>query len=71
MNECETCGGRALECAHKDGGSCAMDTPEMRALYEVIGFAAGCVVVIRKSDAVKGSLTFDHAPRRYYGWIKA
>jgi hypothetical protein len=48
-----------------------MTTEEMRGLYEVIGFAAGCVVVTRKGDGVKGSLTFDHAPRRYYGWVKA
>jgi hypothetical protein len=79
---CETCGGRALECKHRDGRPCAMDTAEMQSLYSVfwggferrkcvIGFGAPCVVVTRKSDGVKGSLFFDHSPRRYYGWTKA
>lgn len=36
--------------------------------FEVLGFLAPYVVVKRKSDGKKGSLTFDHSPRLYYGW---
>jgi hypothetical protein len=43
-------------------------TDELTKEFEVIGFAAPFVVVIRKSDRVKGSLQFDHSPRRYYNW---
>lgn len=42
-----------------------MNTEEMRAEYEVIGFLAPYVVVRRKSDGVKGTLTFTHMPRVY------
>jgi hypothetical protein len=34
--------------------------------FEVIQFAAPFVVVVRKSDSVRGSLAFTHAPRYYY-----
>ena len=41
-------------------------TDQLRAEFEVIGFQAPFVVVIRKADRVKGSLQFDHQPRIYY-----
>jgi hypothetical protein len=44
---------------------------QLRADFEVIGFAAPYVVVRRKSDGAKGSLEFVHAPRRYFGWSPA
>jgi hypothetical protein len=34
--------------------------------FEVLGFQAPFVVVIRKSDRQKGSLEFEHRPRRYF-----
>jgi hypothetical protein len=34
----------------------------------VLGFSAPFVVVRRRSDNVKGSLEFTHAPRLYFGW---
>jgi len=43
-----------------------MDTSEMSAKYEAIGFMAPFVVVRRKSDGVKGCLTFQHNPRYYF-----
>ena len=44
------------------------DTEELRAEFEVIGFAAPLVVVRRRSDGRKGSLEFQHAPRFYFNW---
>lgn len=46
-----------------------MTTDEMLAEYEVLGFALGFCIVQRKSDGVKGTLDFDHAPRRYYNFV--
>ena len=43
-------------------------TDELRAEFEVIGFAAPFVVVRRKSDGKKGSLEFTHSPRFYFNW---
>ncbi len=44
------------------------NTSELQKEFEVIGFQAPYVVVIRKSDRVKGSLEFTHNPRLYFGW---
>lgn len=46
-----------------------MTTDEMLAEYEVLGFALGFCIVQRKSDGVKGTLDFDHMPRRYYNFV--
>ncbi len=46
-------------------------TDQLRAEFEVIGFSAPYVVVIRKADQVKGTLEFTHAPRVYFGFIAA
>lgn len=46
-----------------------MTTDEMLAEYEVLGFALGFCIVQRKSDGVKGTLDFDHAPRRYHNFV--
>jgi hypothetical protein len=43
-------------------------TDEMCAEFDIIGFAAPFVVVIRKSDGVRGSLLFQHHPRFYFYW---
>lgn len=45
-----------------------MTTAEMCAAYDVIGFAAPFVVVVRKADGVRGSLEFTHSPRFYFGF---
>ena len=42
------------------------DTNEMTTDYSVCGFAAPFIVVHRRSDGVKGSLTFQHYPRFYF-----
>jgi hypothetical protein len=34
--------------------------------FTVVGFAAPYVVVVRKSDGVKGTLEFTHRPRVYF-----
>ena len=36
--------------------------------FDVVGFMAPVVVVIRKSDKAKGSMFFTHSPRFYYGF---
>lgn len=43
----------------------------MLSQYEVLGFHAYMCVVKRKSDGVKGTLNFDHAPRFYYNFQEA
>ena len=42
------------------------DTKALVEEFDVVGFQAPFVVVVRKADGVKGSLQFDHAPRVYY-----
>jgi hypothetical protein len=46
-------------------------TEQLRAEFDVLGFQAPFVVVIRKSDRVKGSLEFVAHPRMYFGWSPA
>jgi hypothetical protein len=46
-----------------------LTTDEMVAKYEVISFAAPFVIVKRRSDGVKGSMSFDHRPRFYYDFV--
>ena len=41
---------------------------EVRAEFEVIGFAAPFVIVRRLTDNIKGTLEFQHSPRFYFGW---
>ena len=54
----------ALEAEHGE----VWDTQELTAAYSVEGFLAPFVVVVRKSDGVRGSLEFQHSPRFYYGF---
>ncbi len=41
-------------------------TRELGNDFDVIGFLAPLVVVVRKSDKQKGSLLFQHSPRFYF-----
>jgi hypothetical protein len=43
-------------------------TEELTRDFEVQGFMAPFVVVVRKSDGKKGSLRFRHNPRVYFEW---
>jgi len=54
----------ALESEHGQVWS----TDEVRSEFEVVGFMAPFVVVVRRSDSVKGSLQFQGSPRFYYGF---
>lgn len=45
------------------------DTQEMQEEFSVSGFAAPFVVVTRKSDGVRGTLTFVHSPRVYFDFV--
>jgi hypothetical protein len=47
------------------------DTAQLQEDFDVLGFGWGLCVVRRKSDGVKGTLEFDHAPRRYYNFLEA
>lgn len=42
------------------------NTSELTQDFDVQGFSAPFIVVIRKSDNVKGSMTFCHSPRYYF-----
>jgi hypothetical protein len=44
-------------------------TDDLSRDFEVIGFAAPFVVVVRKADGVKGSLEFTHSPRVYFNFV--
>ena len=44
-------------------------TDQLREEFDVVGFAAPFVVVIRKADKVKGSLEFTHNPRVYFNFV--
>ena len=43
-------------------------TDELRAEFEVCGYAAPFVVVRRRSDGQRGTLEFTHSPRVYFSW---
>jgi hypothetical protein len=46
-------------------------TEQMSAEFSVQGFCAPFVVVVRKSDGVKGTLEFTHSPRFYFNFVAA
>lgn len=46
-------------------------TAELREEFEVLSFAAPYIVVIRRSDRVKGSMEFTHNPRYYFNFQEA
>lgn len=45
-------------------------TAELSEDFEVLGFMAPFVVVVRKSDGKRGTLEFQHMPRFYYGFAE-
>lgn len=47
------------------------DTKQLQEDFEVKGFLAPFVVVVRKEDRVKGTLTFQDRPRFYWGFREA
>lgn len=51
-----------LEAKHGD----VWNTSELQKDFEVLGFLAPYCVVRRRSDGVKGSITFQHNPRFYF-----
>lgn len=42
------------------------DTNELRRDFNVVGFAAPFVSVVRRADGKHGSLEFQHSPRLYF-----
>ncbi len=42
------------------------DTEQLKRNFDVLGFAAPLVVVVRRSDGCLGSLFFQHSPRFYF-----
>ena len=54
----------ALEAKYSE----VLDTQQLVAVYEVLGFMAPLVVVRRRADNVKGSLEFSHSPRFYFNF---
>jgi hypothetical protein len=44
------------------------DTSELQRDFEALGFLAPFIIVRRRSDGVKGSLTFQHDPRFYFSF---
>lgn len=54
-----------------DRGEAVWDTRSLQEEFTVEGFMAPFVVVIRKEDGVKGTLTFTHHPRWYFDFEPA
>ena len=54
----------ALEAEHGQ----VWDTEELQKDFTVDGFMAPFIVVVRKSDGIKGALMFQHHPRFYFGF---
>ena len=54
----------ALEALHGQ----VWNTEELSKDFEVLGFGAPVIAVVRKSDGVKGSLFFQHRPRFYFNF---
>lgn len=46
------------------------DTDQLKNDFDVKGFMAPFVVVVRKSDGVTGTLEFQHMPRYYFNFCK-
>lgn len=46
------------------------DTEQLTKEFEVTGFQAPFVVVVRKEDGVKGAMEFTHMPRFYFSFNK-
>ena len=44
------------------------NTKELQESFNVVGFIAPFVSVVRKSDNKKGMMTFTHYPRFYFGF---
>jgi len=44
------------------------DTDELTRDFSVQSFMAPFIVAVRKSDSAKGTLTFQHHPRFYWGF---
>lgn len=57
---------RYVQLVEKWGENNVFDTDELTENFSVKGFMAPFVVVQRKSDGVKGTLTFTHMPRFYF-----
>ncbi len=45
------------------------DTSQMQDDFEAIGFAAPFIIVRRRADGAKGTLTFQHSPRFYFDFV--
>jgi hypothetical protein len=56
------------ELVAKYGEDDVYDTSQLSVRFDVVGFMAPFVVARRKADAQKGTLTFTHRPRFYFGW---
>ena len=50
------------------GGEPIWDTQQMTKDFQVVGFLAPFIVVIRREDGLPGTLMFQHSPRFYFGW---
>lgn len=42
------------------------DTTQLQNDFQALGFMAPFIVVERRSDKIKGTLTFQHSPRYYF-----
>jgi len=45
------------------------NTEQLRQEFDVLGFLAPFIAVVRKADGVKGSMEFCHNPRVYFNFV--
>lgn len=45
------------------------DTSQMQDDFEALSFAAPFIVVRRRADGARGTLTFQHSPRFYFDFV--
>lgn len=49
-------------------GEQVWDTKQLQEDFEVTGFSAPFVGVVRRSDGARGAMMFTHSPRWYFGF---
>ena len=69
LQEQRTSGPSSQEALEKAYGR-VWNTSQLTEDFEVIGFLAPFVVVRRRSDGRKGTLSFQHSPRLYYDFVE-
>ncbi len=69
LERMQAAGARSREDLERAHGR-VWDTRQLTEEFEVLGFLAPFVVVRRRADGSRGSLTFQHDPRLYFDFVE-